>query len=75
MEGVLVGKQGGDRRQGPDDQDQEVVTWPKSLPALPAWAAPFLQHLTWLSRPRKMSIMKNKVAHSGERGIMVTALG
>lgn len=42
MEGVLAGKQGGDKRQGLDDQDQEVVTRPKSLPALPAWAAPFL---------------------------------
>ena len=31
--------------------------------------------LTWLSRPGKMSIMKNKVAQRGERGIMVTALG
>lgn len=31
--------------------------------------------LTWLSRPRKMSIMKNKQAQSGARGIMVTALG
>ena len=60
------------------DQNQDVVcrpqicTWEQHLP-------PCCCHLgsplTWLSRPRKMSIMKNKVAQSGERGIMVTALG
>lgn len=31
--------------------------------------------LTWLSRPRKMSIMKNRQAQRGDRGIIVTALG
>lgn len=41
----------------------------------PSAAAPLGSPLTWLSRPRKMSIMKNKAAQSGERGIMVTAFG
>ncbi len=31
--------------------------------------------LTWLSRPRKMSIMKKRQAQSGDRGIIVTAFG
>lgn len=31
--------------------------------------------LTWLSRPRKMSIIKKRQAQRGDRGIIVTALG
>ena len=30
---------------------------------------------TWLSSPRKMSMMKKRQDHSWDRGIMVTALG
>lgn len=31
--------------------------------------------LTWLSRPRSSSMMKNRMAHRVGRGIMDTALG
>lgn len=53
-------------------------TGPRSAPgssACPQCCCPPGSPLTWLSRPRKMSIMKNKAAQSGERGIMVTAFG
>lgn len=39
------------------------------------WRVTCPRFLTWLSRPRKMSIMKKRQAQSGARGIMVTALG
>lgn len=77
-----AGEPGRDSGQGSAGQGQEVAARLRShskeqrLASMPSLlGSPRHQPLTWLSRPRKMSIMKNKVAHSGDRGIMVTALG